>query len=326
MRSASAAVPAADPAALCRFAFLTLPNYSMIAVANALEACRMANYVAGLPVYRWELVTLDGTPVAASNGLTLAPTIRFDAASEHDVLLVCGGIDVRHATDRRLADTLRRLARTGRILGALCTGAFALAEAGLLDGYRCAIHWENLPAIREEFAGVTFVDDLYVIDRDRITCSGGVAPLDMMLALIEARLGRDIAAKVTDEFILPRARPATDRQVARLLATRGVRQKVLEQAARLMAEHVESPLAIDAIAQAAGVSTRQLERLFKSHLGLRPGWYYTSIRLDRARELLRLTDLSVTEIGVACGFQSPSHFSAAYARHFGRSPRVDRAG
>jgi transcriptional regulator GlxA family with amidase domain len=317
--------PPPNPASLARFAFLTLPNYSMIALANALEACRMANYVAGETVYRWDVVTLDGAPIAASNGLSLSPTVRFDDPARYDILLVCGGIDVRSATDRRLADTLRRMARRGMILGALCTGTFALAEAGLLDGYRCAIHWENLTAIREEFAEVAFVDDLYVIDRDRITCTGGVAPLDLMLALIEARLGRDVAAKVTDEFIVPRARPSTDRQIARLLANRGVRQPVLEKAARLMAANVETPLPIDEIAERVGVSTRQLERLFKGHLGLRPVWYYASIRLDRARELLRLTDMSVTEIGVACGFQSPSHFSAAYSRHFGRSPRADRA-
>ena len=134
------------------------------------------------------------------------------------MLFVCGGIDVRHATDRRLSAALRRLARSGVTLGALCTGSFALAEAGLLDGYRCAIHWENLSAIREEFAAVSFVDDLFVIDRDRITCTGGVAPLDMMLALIEARLGRDLAAKVTDQFIFERARRGTDRQVSRVLA------------------------------------------------------------------------------------------------------------
>ena len=314
-----------DPARLVDFAFLTLPNYSMIALANALEACRMANYVAGRTIYRWQVVTLDGKPAIASNGLTLSPTRAFDEQGPPDILLVCGGIDVRHATDRRLAEMLRRLARRGAVLGALCTGSFALAEAGLLDGYRCAIHWENLAAIREEFAEVSFVEDLYVIDRDRITCTGGVAPLDLMLSLIEARLGRDVAAKVTDEFILPRARPATDRQVARLLATRGVRQKVLEQAAQLMAANVEQPLPIQQIAGRVGVSTRQLERLFKAHLGLRPAWYYAALRLDRARELLRLTDMSVTEVGIACGFLSPSHFSAAYSRHFGRSPRSDRA-
>jgi transcriptional regulator GlxA family with amidase domain len=315
---------AVDLASLARFAFLTLPNYSMIALANALETCRMANYVAGSPVYRWDVVTLDGAPASASNALTLAPTVAFDAARGYDIVLVCGGIDVRHATDRRLADTLRRLARGGTPLGALCTGTFALAEAGLLDGYRCAIHWENLTAIREEFARVSFVDDLYVVDRDRITCTGGVAPLDLMLAIIEARLGRDLAARVADEFIAPRARPSTDRQTGRLLATRGVRQPVLDQAARLMAAHVETPLPIAAIARQLGVSPRQLERLFKSHLGLGPAWYYASIRLDRARELLRLTDLSVTEIGVACGFPSPAHFSTAYRRQFGRSPRADR--
>ena len=317
--------PGLDLATVSRFGFLTLPNYSMIAVSNALEACRMANYVRGTPIYSWQAVTLDGAPVPASNGLSLNPTVPLDQAMNIDVLFVCGGIDVRHATDRRLSTALRKLARGGVTLGALCTGTFALAEAGLLDGYRCAIHWENLSAIREEFAAVGFVDDLFVIDRDRITCTGGVAPLDMMLALIEARLGRDLAAKVTDQFIFERARRGTDRQVSRVLASRGVKQPVLEKVARLMGENVETPLAIDTIAERIGVSRRQLERLFKSHLGLTPAWYYVAMRLDRARELLRFTNMSVTEVSVACGFQSLSHFSTTYRRQFGRSPRAEQA-
>ena len=317
--------PGLDLATVSRFGFLTLPNYSLIAVSNALEACRMANYASGRSIYDWQVVTLDGAAVPASNGLSLNPTATLDQARDIEVLFVCGGIDVRHATDRRLSAALRRLARSGVTLGALCTGSFALAEAGLLDGYRCAIHWENLSAIREEFAAVSFVDDLFVIDRDRITCTGGVAPLDMMLALIEARLGRDLAAKVTDQFIFERARRGTDRQVSRVLASRGVKQPVLEKVARLMGENVEAPLAIEAIAEAIGVSRRQLERLFKSHLGLTPAWYYASMRLDRARELLRFTNMSVTEVSVACGFQSLSHFSTTYRRQFGRSPRAEQA-
>jgi AraC family transcriptional regulator, glycine betaine-responsive activator len=317
--------PGIDLASVSRFGFLTLPNYSMIAVTNALEACRMANYVSGAQLYSWQTVTLDGLAVPASNGLSLNPTLALDQIGNIEVLFVCGGIDVRHATDRRLSAFLRRLARSGVTLGALCTGTFALAEAGLLDGYRCAIHWENLSAIREEFAAVSFVDDLFVIDRDRITCTGGVAPLDMMLALIEARLGRDLAAKVTDQFIFERARRGTDRQVSRVLASRGVKQPVLEKVARLMGETIEAPLAIDTIADRIGVSRRQLERLFKNHLGLTPAWYYASMRLDRARELLRFTNMSVTEVSIACGFQSLSHFSTTYRRQFGRSPRAEQA-
>jgi transcriptional regulator GlxA family with amidase domain len=314
-----------DLTTVSRFGFLTLPNYSMIALTNALEACRMANYTGGRAIYNWQVVTLDGAAVPASNGLSLNPTVSLDQAPGIEVLFLCGGIDVRHATDRRLSTALRRLARAGVPLGALCTGSFALAEAGLLDGYRCAIHWENLSAIREEFAAVSFVDDLFVIDRDRITCTGGVAPLDMMLALIEARLGRGLAAKVTDQFIFERARRGTDRQVSRVLASRGVKQPVLEKVARLMGDNVETPLAIDAVAEMIGVSRRQLERLFKTHLGLTPAWYYVQLRLERARELLRFTNMSVTEVAVACGFQSLSHFSTVYRRQFGRSPRAEQA-
>jgi transcriptional regulator GlxA family with amidase domain len=320
----SGAAEDGDAGDLARFAFLTLPNYSMIALANALEACRMANYVSGRPAYAWDVVTLDGSPVSASNGLGLHPTVPLGTVRPFDVLLVCGGIDVRHATSRPLAETLRRLARHGVRLGALCTGTFVLAEAGLLDGHRCAIHWENLAAIREEFPAVEFVDDLYVIDRDRLTCTGGVAPLDMMLTLIEARMGRELAARVRTEFIVERARRADDPQVARSLADLRQRQPVLERAARLMEDNIETPLPIAEIAEASGVSARQLERLFKTHVGLRPGQFYAALRLERARALLRLGTLPVTEISMACGYQSPAHFSTAYRRHFGHSPQAER--
>jgi transcriptional regulator GlxA family with amidase domain len=316
--------PALDLASLHRFGFLTLPSYSMIALANALEACRMANYVSGASHYAWQVVTPDGAPVAASNGLSLHPTTKLDDA-DIDILFVCGGIDVRHAVDRRLRAALRRAARRGTKLGALCTGTFALAEAGLLDGYRCAIHWENLSAIREEFADITFLDDLFVIDRDRLTCTGGVAPLDMMLVLIAARLGHSLATKVSDQFILERIRQGGERQSVPSRARSAPAPSALGRATRLMQDNIEARLAIDAIAREVGLSRRQLERLFKDRLGVRPVAFYGALRLDRARELLRLTQLSVTEVSLACGFQSPAHFSTAYSRRFGRAPRAERA-
>ncbi len=201
---------ATDPklASLHRIGFWTLPNYSMIALSNALEGCRMANYVTGREVYTWRVLTLDGASIPASNGLSLTPTHRISDAGPLDIVFVCGGVDVRHVVDAGIKHALRRLARQGVPLGALCTGTFALAESGLLDGYRCAIHWENLAAIREEFPKVDFAEDLFVIDRDRFTCTGGVAPLDMMLAMIDARLGGEVANKVSDEFIVERMRPA----------------------------------------------------------------------------------------------------------------------
>jgi transcriptional regulator GlxA family with amidase domain len=312
-------------ARLGRFGFLTLPNYTMIALVNALEACRMANYVARAESYTWQVVTLDGEPARASNGMTLAPTQRLDEAAAFDVLFVCGGVSVRNAVDRRLGDALRRLARRGAALGALCTGTFALAEAGLLDGYRCAIHWENLAAIREEFADVDFAEDLFVIDRDRLTCTGGIAPLHMMLSLVGARLGRSLAAKVSDQFMVERVRQAGDRQPLSEAGRAGMHHPALARAARLMEEAVERPVAVGRIAEAAGLSERQLERLFQRHVGTSPASYYLSLRLARARELLQQTGMPVTDVAIACGFQAASHFSAAYRRRFGHPPRAERA-
>jgi transcriptional regulator GlxA family with amidase domain len=310
---------------LSRFGFLTLPSYSMIACSNALEACRMANYVAGAELYSWTIVTLDGAPAQASNGLSLQPTAALAQARELDVLFVCGGVDIRHAVSRTLKDALRRVARGGTALGALCTGSFILAEAGLLAGRRCAIHWENLVAIREEFPDIDFVEDIFAIDGDRLTCTGGVAPLDMMLTLIEDRLGRDLAARVSAQFIVERVREGSDRQQALKNGRAGALAPAVRAAARAMEGAINAPLKLDEIARTAGVSSRQLERLFKRHLGTEPSQFYLSLRLDHARELLRQTALSVTEVGVACGFQSTSHFGATYSRRFGHTPSAERA-
>lgn len=312
-----------DLSALTRIGFLTLPNHSMIACANALEALRMANYVTETDTYSWRIVTLDGAPAAASNGLMLTPTVALHEAGPLDLLLVCGGIDVRHAASPAVADTLRRLARRGVALGALCTGSFVLAEAGLLDFYRCAVHWENLAAIREEFPDVAFVEDAFVIDRDRLTCTGGIAPLDMMLALIEARGGRGLGQRVSEQFIVRRgdARPARSEARPRP----ALPDPILARAVRLMQGAIEQPSDIRHLAHRLDVSPRHLERLFRRHLGTSPAAYYLGLRLERARELLRLSPLPVTDVGLACGFQSAAHFSTAYARRFGRPPSGERA-
>ena len=224
---------------LSRFGFLTLPSYSMIAAANAIEALRMANRVHGAAAYSWQAVTLDGHPTAASNGLMLTPCAMLSAADRFDILFVVGGVDVRNAVDRNVAAALRKLARDGVALGALCTGTFALAEARLLHGYRCAIHWENLSAIREEFPDVDFVEDFYSIDRDRITCTGGVAPLDMMLTIIQARLGRRVATQIAAQFLIERGRAADERQPKQASAASQTAPRRLADAVRLIEDSVE---------------------------------------------------------------------------------------
>lgn len=314
----------AETARRTRYAFLTLPDYSMIAVSNAVEPLRMANRVAGTTVYEWVVLSLDGRPVTASNGLTLAPTESLAELGPVDLVFVCGGINIREAVSPALIAALRRLAARRVPLGALCTGGYALAQAGLLDGYRATIHWENLSALREQFPRVLLSDHLFSIDRNRFTCSGGIAPLELMLNLIEARLGASTSQRVSEQFILDRIRDGSDRQYVPLRAQVGVVHKSVIAVASLMEANIENPLPLEQIARQSGLSRRQIERLFKRHVNTVPKRFYLEMRLKRARELLLQTAMPIMAISTACGFQSPPHFSKCYRGFFGHPPTAER--
>jgi transcriptional regulator GlxA family with amidase domain len=307
-----------------KFAFLTLPRYSMIALSTAVEPLRMANSLTGEPVYEWSIVSLDGLPTAASNGLHLAPTMALDQLGAVDILFVCGGVDVQDAVSPKILAALKRLAERRVPLGALCTGGYALAKAGLLDKYRATIHWENLSALREEFPRIHLSDQLFSIDRDRFTCSGGVAPLDLMLHLVETQLGARVSQLISEQFIVDRVRNDRDRQYVPLRAQIGVSHDSLIKVAQLMEANIEKPLSLDEIASATALSRRQIERLFKRHLNCVPKRYYLQMRLRRARELLLQTSMPIIDITTACGFQSPPHFSRCYRAQFGCPPSAER--
>ncbi len=307
-----------------RYAFLTLPEYSMIAVTNAVEPLRMANRVSGQTAYEWLLVTLDGRPAVASDGLTLSPTVRLSLAGPVDLVFVCGGVNVHDNVSLALVSTLRRLAAKRMPLGALCTGGYALAQAGLLDGYHATIHWENLSALREQFPRVLLSDHLFTIDRNRYTCSGGVAPLELMLNLIEEKLGPEVSQRVSEQFIVERMRDASDRQYVPLRAQIGAVHRSVIAVASLMEANIENPLPLETIARQSGLSRRQIERLFKRHVHCVPKRYYLELRLKRARELLLQTSMPIMAISTACGFQSPPHFSKCYRGRFGHPPSVER--
>ncbi|HXQ67472.1 MAG TPA: GlxA family transcriptional regulator [Alphaproteobacteria bacterium] len=308
-----------------RFGFLTLANYSMIAFANAVEPLRMANRLSGKALCEWSVLSLSGRPVPASNGLAVVPTIAAAAPDHLDIIFVCGGVDVRAACDEATLAYLRRISRQSTALGALCTGSYVLARAGLLDGYRCAIHWENIAAVREEFPKVSFTNELFVVDRERYTASGGTAPLDLMLNLIAERLSQELSVAISEEFLLERIRGSQDQQRIPLLARVGAKQRKIIEAASLMEANIEEPLALDAVARRVGLSRRHLERLFKQHLECRPARYYLELRLNRARQLLLQTAMSIMDVTVSCGFQSPPHFSKCYKERFGHPPSAERS-
>jgi AraC family transcriptional regulator, glycine betaine-responsive activator len=321
---AESALRPLKPLPKSRYGFLTLPRYSMIALANAVEPLRMANIITGQTVYEWAIVSLDGQPTPASNGLQLSPTIPLEQAGPVDILFVCGGVNVQQAVSPKVLGALKRLAERRVPLGALCTGGYALAKAGLLDRYRATIHWENLSALREEFPRINLSDQLFTIDQDRFTCSGGVAPLDLMLHLVESKLGARVSQLISEQFIVDRVRSDRDRQYVPLRAQIGVSHESLIRVAQLMEENIEKPLSLDEIATATRLSRRQIERLFKRHLNCVPKRYYLQMRLRRARELLLQTSMPIIDITTACGFQSPPHFSRCYRAQFGCPPSAER--
>ncbi len=284
----------------------------------------MANILSGRPLYEWSITSIDGQPTLASNGLQLSPGIPLESIRAVDILFVCGGVDVQDAVSPRLLSALRRFAERRVPLGALCTGGYALAKAGLLEKYRASIHWENLSALREEFPRIVLNDQLFSIDRDRFTCSGGIAPLDLMLHLVKAKHGARLSQLISEQFIVDRIRNDRDRQYVPLRAQIGVSHETLIRVAQLMEQHIEKPLSLDAIAAATELSRRQIERLFKRHLDCVPKRYYLQMRLRRARELLLQTAMPIIDITTACGFQSPPHFSRCYRAQFGCPPSAER--
>ena len=239
-------------------------------------------------------------------------------------MIVCGGVRIRDVVNDVTRAALVALAERGVPLGGICTGAYALMASGLLDDYRCTVHWENLSALHTEFPRVHFADELFVVDRDRLTCTGGTAPLDLMLNLVGARLGQPLAAQVSEQFILERIRGATDPQPIPVDARVGFSRAELVEVVRLMEANIEEPLSLEELARLVRLSQRHLQRMFKIYLNVSPTHYYLSLRLKRARDLLRTTDASIARVTMVCGFHSPCHFSKAYRAQFGHAPSHER--
>ncbi|MFV3382411.1 GlxA family transcriptional regulator [Pseudomonas sp. NY15354] len=308
------------------FGFLVQPNFTTIGLASAVETLRMANLAACRPLFRTVLVAATPDPVTASNGMRVLPDHGIADAPSLDALFVVGANPIANDRESRpLIDWLRRLARQRVPLGGICTGSYLLARAELLKGYRCTIHWEDIEALKERFPGIIISNQLYELDRDRYTCSGGVAAMDMMLQLI-ARLpdGQAIAAKAAELLLCDRVRGERDRQRVPLRTRLGNAQPKLSQVVAIMEANLEEPLGLEELASLNEVTVRQLERLFHKYLQRTPSQYYLELRLSRAREMLLRSDAQVREIALACGFTSPAHFSKSYSRFFGLSPLGER--
>ncbi|WP_110686784.1 GlxA family transcriptional regulator [Salinicola aestuarinus] len=322
---ASSVVHHGDAAAPQTLGFLLLDDFTLISLASTIEPLRMANQLAGRELYRWFVLTLDGSPVRASDGMQITPDASAHSALQLDWLVVCGGVAPLRSATPSLVTWLQSRSRRVRRIGSVCTGSWALAQAGLLDGYEASIHWECLAAMQEAYPRAAWSTRLFSIDRDRFTASGGTAPLDMMLNLISRDHGRELSAAISEMFICERVRGEEDQQRVPLRHMLGTTQPKLLEIVALMEANIEEPIELDALASYVGVSRRQLERLFQRHLHGSPSRYYLKLRLTRARQLLKQTSLPIIEIASACGFVSTPHFSKCYRETFGTPPREDRS-
>ena len=305
--------------------FLLVPNFSMIAFSAALEPLRVANRVANKTLFEWVIASPSDEAVTASNGVRVdVAQTAAELASCH-IAFVCSGINVKEYADQNVFNVTRRLDRRGVIVGAICTGTYVLAAAGLLNETRCTVHWENIDGLAEEYPHLEITNELFEIHNNRITCSGGTASLDMMLYLISQIHGQSIAAQVSDQFIHDRIRDPSDRQRMELRSRLGVSHPKLLTVVGLMEANLEEPLSQTDLAMEASLSTRQLERLFRKYLNTTPTRYYLNLRLARARHLLRQTSLSILSVALACGFVSASHFSKCYRETYDKTPRTERA-
>ncbi|PRX29775.1 Transcriptional regulator GlxA family, contains an amidase domain and an AraC-type DNA-binding HTH domain [Meinhardsimonia xiamenensis] len=307
-----------------RFVFLLLDKFTLLSFSAAVESLRIANRMAGRELYSWRLLSEDGQTVTCSAGIEFRVDGGLEELERDDTILVCGGIEVQKATTRRILNWLRREARKGSAVGGLCTAGYTLARAGLLDGRRATIHWENQDSFAEEFDTVQLTKSVFVIDGNRITTAGGTASIDLMLRLIAEDHGADLANLVADQLIYSSIR--TDQDIQRLsVPTRiGVRHPKLARVIQMMEANIEEPVSPSLLASEVGLSTRQLERLFRRYLNRSPKRYYMELRLQKARNLLMQTDMSVINVALACGFASPSHFSKCYRAHYNTTPYRER--
>jgi AraC family carnitine catabolism transcriptional activator len=303
--------------------FLLLPGFSAMGFISALEPLRVANrFRHGL--YRWRVLSLDGGPVQASNGMSVNADAPLAGTEKGGMLLVVAGFDPLASYSPCLQHELRRLDHQGMVLGGIDTGAVVLAEAGLLDGHRATLHWEALEAFKENYPRLEVTQELFEIDRRRITCAGGTASIDLMLDLIAQAHGGELAVQVSEQFVLGRIRPRRDHQRMQIASRYGISNKKLVRVIGEMEANTEQLLNTQVLADGVQVTRRQLERLFRLYLHDTPSGFYLRLRLDKARQLLRQTDLSVLEVSIACGFESGSYFTRCYRVRFGRCPREDR--
>ncbi|MEX2631333.1 MAG: GlxA family transcriptional regulator [Tistlia sp.] len=306
------------------YGFLLLEGFSNLVLANAIEPLRAANQLSGETLFRRSLLTLDGAPATSSSGIAVNADRRLSEAGPLDLLFVVAGYGFRERAEAAVLSALGRAAARSRRVGGLDTGSWLLAAAGLLDGRRATIHWQELEAFDEAFPAVEASGERYLLDGRAVTAGGATAVLDLMLRLVRERGGEALTFEVMSLFIYDAER-ASERPFRGARSRRLVElTPALVAAVALMRRNLETPLPLAGIARASGASPRSLARAFRREFGLSPGRYYQSLRLAAARRLVEETGLGAAEIAVRTGFASTATLSRAFSGHFGTTIRALR--
>ncbi|HWK66149.1 MAG TPA: GlxA family transcriptional regulator [Rhizobiaceae bacterium] len=314
-----------DPARGSRhYAFLLVDKFPMFSLAAAIDTVRSANRLLGHDFYSWTTVSPDGEAVTASNGLPLKVGYCATEIPAADILFVAVGLSMDFPGKSKVLAALRGWGRRGGALGALSAGSYLLAEAGQLEGHRCTIHWENRAGFMERFPNIECTGNVFEIDRKRYTCAGGTTSIDLMLEIVRRDFGGNLANSVANQFQHERIRSAQDRQRVGPERDLSGKSEKLKKIVELMADNLDEPFSAIQLARSAGLSVRQVERLFLRHLNVTPGRYYMRLRLERARELLRQTNMPILDVAIATGFTSHSYFAQSYRLQFGRPPSEER--
>lgn len=302
------------------FSFLLLENFSLLSFSTAIETLRIANRAAGREVFTWTTHSETSQPVLSSQGGEFAVDSGLVDLTRREIVMVCAGEGVEKTATRNVLAWLRRAAACGSGIGGLCTGAWALAEAGLLGSAKATIHWEQRDSFKERFPELRLSDRTFEIDNNRFTSAGGTAAIDLLLELMAARVDIDLARATAERMLYTSIHRLQLNSRVTAPGRLGDQNSRLQQAVTMMEEQLEEPLRTQNIARELSISTRQLERLFNKSLGVSPKRHLVEMRLDRSHRLLLQTDMPVTEAAIASGFQSSSSFSKAFRRRFGQSP------
>ncbi|WP_246688773.1 MULTISPECIES: GlxA family transcriptional regulator [unclassified Mesorhizobium] len=311
--------------------FYLVPGFAMLALSSAIEALRLANRVLGYRAYDWRLISETGMVVRANCGSSLladscleAERKRLFQADRPSMSIVCADDNVEQYFNKSLEAWLRDCRQRRILVGALGTGAYVLARAGLLGNRRCTIHWEKEPGFTETFNSLLVNTNIYAIDGDIWTCAGGSAPFDMMLQLVEQTFGESTVASICELGLVNRMRKSQERQRLPFSCRHQISNEIVIKVIGEMEKHIEEPLPTKILASKVGLSSRQVERLFRFHLNHSPVLYYRKLRIERAKFLLIQTAMPVVEIAIACGFVSASHFSNCFRQIIGMSPNQAR--